>query len=382
MSKNVAFVLDIGSSKITALAGGAGINDNFLIFGRSSIPYSGFSDGSFFEEEKLEEKISQAIEDVELASNISTKKITLAVPSEFCISKNKKITIDFNTLKRLTEDFVKQICAKACEEIDGQTLIGVYPIYCILDDGNKITDLKYSPKTTKLFCFFNAIYADSNFVTKMNEILSLLGIQKVHYVCSIYCETQYLINPEKIAGNTLLIDIGYLTTGVAVAKNKGLLKLNSFSLGGGHIMGDLAQCLNIPIKQAENLKRKIVVSVRPSASDMYEIEDTEPKKVYANVANQIVSERLDMFATFISKCIKPCFEKGTILSAFLTGGGISYIKGAREYLSGRLGVNLELAEPAQVPFDRPIFSSEISVLDYALKQFEKKHKGILAKILN
>jgi len=369
MAKNVAFVLDIGSSKITVMAGGKGLNNTLTAYAKSSINYSGFSDGKFFEEEKLEAVIGRAIENIELTAKLNIKELTVSVPSEFCISKNKKITVSFNSNKKLTPSLIDEVYSMASEIVENHTLVTIAPIYHILDDKRKVIEIKSNMKTSKMTAFVNTIYIENEFIKNMNRWLSNLGIQKVNYVCSIYCEALYLFNQEALTGNAILIDVGYLTTAVAVKKGKGLIQMHSFSLGGGHIMGDLAECLHLTVKQAEKLKRRIVLSLKTSPSDFYEVDDDElcsVKKIKAQLANQIVVERLDMFVSLLAKCLESCL-KNQEMPVFLTGGGIFYIKGAREYISAKLGTNVELIKPAQVEFNRPDDASTASVLAFALK---------------
>ena len=63
-NKDVA-ILDIGSSKLTVLVGGHGINNIFNIKGKGEAFYSGFSDGEFLEPEKLADTIKRAINEAE-----------------------------------------------------------------------------------------------------------------------------------------------------------------------------------------------------------------------------------------------------------------------------------------------------------------------------
>jgi cell division ATPase FtsA len=53
VKKNKAAVLDFGSSKLTAIIGERGVNNTFVIRGSGEAEYAGFSNGEFFESDKL-----------------------------------------------------------------------------------------------------------------------------------------------------------------------------------------------------------------------------------------------------------------------------------------------------------------------------------------
>ena len=59
---------------------------------------------------------------------------------------------------------------------------------------------------------------------------------------------------------------------------------------------------------------------------------------------------------------------------YLTGGGLSYITGGREYLENCLGREITILAPNIPAFSKPIFSSSISLLNEALiKQNQNKN---------
>ena len=55
MHKKQVAVIDVGSSKITALIGERGINKTFVIKGRYSYEYDGFCNGAFFDLDQLKQ---------------------------------------------------------------------------------------------------------------------------------------------------------------------------------------------------------------------------------------------------------------------------------------------------------------------------------------
>lgn len=382
MAKSYACVLDIGSSRVNVLIGTSGINSTFVIKGQGEVSYAGFGEGEFYEPEKLSSVISSAITRAEENACFAIRHLYVGVPAEFCNCVCKTISSNFESRKKITDEVLAEHYEKAYENKENQTLISCNAIYNTLDDGKRSLN-PVGCKTSKITSMVSLIYSQNEFILQINKILQTLGIERVTYVSSALCEAQYVLEPENRTGAGMLIDIGYITTSVSVVRGKGLLMLNSFSLGGGHVMADLAECLNISFNDAEQLKRKIVLSLSPSDKDFYEVVQAgATKQVPIKMANEIVMARLDMICTCIQKCISLyAQETADYIPLFLTGGGICYIKGAKDYIAKKLGRNVELVFPPLPELNKPNYSSILGLLNFGIKEEEKNKISFLAKLI-
>ena len=375
-------VLDIGSSRVSALIGTSGINSTFVIKGQGEASYAGFGEGEFYEPEKLGAVISSAITRAEENAGYAIRHLYVGIPAEFCNCVCKTISSNYPTRKKITSDVLVEHYEKSYEDKENQTLISCNAIYNVLDDGKRALN-PVGCKSSKITSMVSLIYAQNEFISIINKILQTLGVEKVTYVSSSLCEAQYVLEPETRTGAGMLIDIGYITSSVAVVRGQGVLMLNSFSLGGGHIMADLAECLNISFSDAEQLKRKIVLSLNPTEKDYYELaQPGATKQISVKMANEIVMARLDMICTCIQKCISLyAKETSDYIPLFLTGGGVCYIKGAKDYMAKSLGKNIELTFPPLPELNKPSYSSILGLLNYAIKEEEKNKISFLAKLL-
>ena len=382
MAKSYVSVLDIGSSRVSVLVGTSGINSTFVIKGQGEASYAGFGEGEFYEPEKLGTVISSAITRAEENAGYAIRHLYVGIPAEFCNCVCKTISSTFSTRKKISQEVLSEHYEKAYEDKENQTLISCNAIYNILDDGKRALN-PTGCKTSKITSMISLIFAQDDFINTINKILQSLGVERVTYVSSSLCEAQYVLEPEARTGAGMLIDIGYITSSVAVVRGQGLLMLNSFSLGGGHIMADLAECLNISFAEAEQLKRRIVLSLNPTEKDFYELPGAgATKQIPIKMANEIVMARLDMICTCIQKCISLyAKETADYIPLFLTGGGVCYIKGAKDYIAKRLGRNVELAFPPLPELNKPSYSSILGLLSYAIKEEEKNKISFLAKLL-
>ena len=202
----------------------------------------------------------------------------------------------------------------------------------------------------------------------MENIFAELGIRQTYYISSCLAECLHLFEPQIRDRYVLLVDCGYITTNVILSRGDGLLYLSNFSMGGGYITADLSQALKIGFSVAENLKRKAVISWNANKDDTYEVQNKEFISSYsAKDTNQIVRERLDLIAKYIERALANCvYDFPEYIPLYLTGGGVNYIKGAKDYLTKRLGRRIELVKPNIPHISRPDTSSEIGLLDVAI----------------
>jgi cell division protein FtsA len=374
-----AAILDIGSEKMTVLAGGHGINNTINIKGFGESLYSGFAGGEFLEPQKLLRAVTRAIEQAEENMKSRIKELYIGVPSEFCKVRVKECAISFKLRRKVNEIDVQELYLDA-PQIDNYTQIGGKPVYYTLDGGNK-TLSPVGSSCSQLQGLLSFYYADNRFINTFTGMLESLGI-KVKFICAFLAECGVLFDDKQ--KKYLLADIGYITTGVGLYQGDGLLFLNSFSAGGAHIAADLMECLHISFDLAQKLKEQIKLNLEVEEDDKYKIEiNDESCEVPMKLSHEIVSARIEQMGTLINGLIK---ESGTDIPSyiplFLSGGGISYMRGAAAELSKVLDRNVEVAAPFLPKLNKPHMSSSVGVLEYALNDIEKQKKGFWARLFS
>lgn len=386
MAKNYACVLDFGSGKVTAMIAEKGINNTFNIKGTGESEYAGYYQGEFIEPENLLTTIESVITKAQANSGLEIQKLFVGVPAEFSYVQTKSAGISFKKRTTIGAEEIFALFDQASEELGETTsdVINRSPIYFMLDDNRKCMNPK-GEITSKLFAEISFIFAENKFIETITQILQQLGITDLEFISSSLAEAIYLLDPEIRDTGAILIDCGYISTSVALVKGDGLVGLNSFSLGGGHLTADLSQILEIGFKDAENLKRKVVLSVSATDDDYYEIvsKDGVVSPVSAKLTNQIVSARLEMIAGMVSKSLTALKTNtnGAYLPIFLTGGGISYLKGGKDFLSKAIGSNIEIVSPQVPQLSRAHFSSVLGILDLALAKSQTKKLTFKEKFL-
>ena len=370
MTKTCVAVVDIGSSNINVMIGTRGVNNTFVVLGNGDYEYAGYYEGEFLEEEKLQEVFKCAIFDAEETACESIDKLFVGVPADFSVCETKTLTQSYGEKVKITKQHIEQIhsMANSMQNSSDYVLVSCSPISYILDDGRK-TLSPIGQKSTKIIATLSLVYAEKKFIEKINNLLRNIGISTVEYLSGPLCEATYLLPAERREEVALVIDCGYITTSVALVQGDGLVALRTFAVGGAHIVADLSECLGISYREAQNLKKQIILSVKPTEADEYEIlRKDNVLKIQMLQANEIVCARLDYIASLINKCLEGLRQEYPKMPYSITGGGISYIKGAKDYISKMLGVNVTLIAPNDIHMQKPHYSSILGLLNTALNQ--------------
>lgn len=375
MRDKFVLVFDIGSSKLRAMYAGRGLNDTFNIKGYKEISYDGFYQGEFIRQEKISLLFEGVIKEFDLEPS-KMDKIYIGVPAEFSSVKRTDVTINFGNRRKVKPSDIDSLYYMASEKAKNLNVevVSVNPISYILDDG-RMTLEPVGENAVSITANLSIIYVDRKFIELFNAIVGGLDFDSVEYISEPLSQALFVIPKEKREDLTLLLDVGDLSTSISFVKGEGLYALTSFSRGGGFITNDLAEAFDISMDEADLLKHQIVLSLKGKQSDFYELptEGGKLAKIPLNAANEVVSYRIDEMAEVISKCVQlNTRERLLYLPIYLTGAGLSKIKGGRDYLAKCLGRNISYGRPPLPGKDKPELSSILSLVNSALISQESK----------
>ncbi len=369
MQKKQVAVIDVGSSKITAVVGERGINKTFIIKGSCSFEYDGFEDGVFFDMERLKNVLVAVSDGIKKAAGESISTVYVGVPGDFTEVFVKDGQISFPKKKKIQDEDVDTLFDSAFMLTSNKyTLINRSAVVYELDDFRRLANPVgvYSQILKGKLSF---VVCSNYFIEAVKSTLVDCGFSHVECVSSSLAQALYLIDAETRDRTAILADIGYISTTFTIIQGDGLLYQKSFAYGGGYISAALTEKFSIDFDVAERLKRKINLSqINTSAShDLIEADNGE----YYNIdeIKYTIKSSLDNLCENISQSID---ESGYIIPEYVpllvTGGGISYIRGAKEHVSSRLDMSVGILSPKVPLMDKPTESTILSLLDLALDQ--------------
>ena len=367
MQKKSCAVLDFGSSKITALVGERGVNKTFLIKASREFAYEGFAEGRFFEEEELKRLLIKCAEFI-TTSVKGVESVFVGVPGAFTEVVVKDSQISFDKKKKITEKDVDDLFESAFVLSGSKhVLINRSSIVYELDDYRRLVDpIGYQSEILKGKLSF--VLLSSYFMEVVKPVLVANGIKKVEFVSTALAEAMYLLEAEVRDRIAMIVDVGYISTTFSLIQGDGILYQSSLDYGGGYVTACLSEKFDVDFDVAEKIKKRINLTktntgpfgfINLENGNCYNSEEAIDAVLYS------LNELCDRLSTVID-------QSGYVIPDYvplmITGGGIAYIRGAKEYLSGKLGMSVEVIKPNVPLMDKPTYSSSLSLLDLTFSQ--------------
>ena len=367
MQKKQVAVIDIGSSKITAVIGERGINKTFVIKAKYSFEYDGFEDGVFFDVKRLKQVLYSAVNCFNRGSSIKLDTVYVGVPGEFTKVYVRDAQLTFSKKRRIVEEDMNALFEGAYSSpFDNYTLINRSAIVYELDDFRRMAN-PVGATSEILSGRLSFVLCSNYFIEVVKNTLLETGVSNVECVSSALAEALYLLDPETRDKIAISLNVGYISTTLSIIQGDGLLYQYSFPFGGGYLTAALVERFTLPFNVAEKLKRKINLSSAPLENEMVEADDGETYSLDEVILT--IKTSLDSLCDIINQAFeKSGYALPERLSFFITGGGIAYIRGAKEYVSERLNRQIEVIAPKVPLMDKPSNSTMLSLLDLALEQ--------------
>lgn len=380
-TKDIA-VLDVNSRLISAIVGSKRAQSVFGIKSLVEKQHQGYENGEWFDKDDTVDIAKSVLLDAMKSADSRTKKLFIGVPAEFVTVVTKEVGIRLDRQRRVIDDDIDYLLKKGDDfDTDKYLTINTSAIYYSVNGDEKIYSDVRDMEATGVDACVSYMLCERSFVKTFDEVASSLGFTDVRYVATCWAECMSLLEKEQRDGVYMLIDIGYLSSSVCIAKGEGILDMKSFSMGGAHICADIYEALDVPFDMAEEAKR--LVDINLNYNDEAVLVGDGENVVYATDACEIAKNRLDVFADVISDIFKEIEEDApSYVPVYLTGEGVASMRGAKKYLSEQLGKNIEVVTPKLPGFVKPDDCSKASLLIMADNLSKFNFGAFIKKIFN
>ena len=146
------------------------------------------------------------------------------------------------------------------------------------------------------------------------------------------------------------IDFGAGTTDIAIFKNGALQHSCSIPYAGDQITNDIALGLRIPIKDAEDIKKKFGSSIKvknehPKIIEVQNLGNKEKVQISVNDLSSIIIPRIEEIFDKVSYELKKSGFFNSLNSGIVVTGGSSKILGLQEFVANHLSLSTRIGSP-------------------------------------
>ena len=368
-----ATILEIGSSKLKAMVVCPGVNDTFIVKNSAEVEYEGYFQGEFVDLKNFKDSLRKLFNSIDYRRRRYHKKVYVGLPAEFLSVSTAQASTNFRHLRKIKQYDVDNLFASACEKINTSEceVVSVSPIsYMLDDDGINIAD-PIGKKAISLSADISIVLAKKEHIELFNSVFFEMEFERIEYISETLAQAQFVIPKEEREELCMLIDCGHLSTSVSFVQGEGLLDTKTFSVGGGHISGDLSEIFELTYKDAERFKNQIVLSLQGGFKDKYEFvtESGYVEKISLNEANNAVAYRIEEIGKILEQSINEIPTSiAPYMPIYVVGSGLISIKGGKNFLAKYLGKNITEGLVPVPGKDKSEFTAIFSIAEYALKK--------------
>jgi cell division protein FtsA len=380
---NIVVALDIGTTKVCAIAGRLNEHHQLEILGVGKVDSVGVSRGVVSNIEKTVNAIKDAVTEAERRAGIQIKVVNVGIAGQHIKSLQHRgiLTRDYAhdeinqvDIDRLINDMHKLVLPP------GDKIIHVIPQEFTVDNEQGIMDpigMSGIRLEANFHIITGQITASKNIykcVEKADLLVSSLTLEPI-------ASSEAVLSNAEMEAGVALVDIGGGTTDLAIF-HEGIIRHTAvIPFGGNVITKDIKDGCNVMHHQAEQLKVKFGVAL---ADEIYEnrivtipgLKGREPKEISEKNLAKIIQARVEeIFDHVFWEIRRSGYERKLMAGGIvLTGGGalLKHIDKLAEYHTGmptRIGTPVEhLAHGYVEDISSPIYATAIGLILRGLKE--------------
>jgi len=386
--KTTVATIDFGTSKIVTLVAENSGSQRCDIVAAGISRYDGYLEEGWNNPEDVNEAIRRSIADAESQSGSKIREINVGVPGALTRVHATKVTVTLTgTDPRVSSKDVKAAFAQAAEKLEDIPGVVIHssPAWFMVDSSKKTLE-PVGMKGREMTAFISFIVGNRYFIDDVTTRMAELGIQVAGFFSTTAGEAMLYMDEQARDHTSVLIDMGYLNTEIIGVEGDAVIYHKVLPMGGGDIAVALADELDISLSAAEEIKRKYVYGIE-AGEEKYEVPGADGEKAAVFTREQVrpvICKAVDEIAEEIKDAIENDFGGlGSWSHVLMTGGGLSFNRGGREYLCGKLGRAVEDIPRRTTKLNSHSFSSSLGLMDLIIDTIEQQRApsgGIGSKV--
>jgi len=353
MNERLLVGLDIGTSKITAVIGERAADGVLDIIGEGTVPAEGIRRGAVVNLEKAAESIKRAVQSAERMAGVEAHEVFVSVGGPNLKSHTSKGLAAIRRGQTIKPEDVERAIeqARAYPLESDRELLHVVPLEFRVDGQEGIHD-PVGMTGVRLEVDVLLVSTASGPLANLKRAVENAGLAIQGLAASPYAAGLGVLLPEEQEMNTVVLDLGAGTTGLAFFKEGRLAYADVLPLGGELVSSDIAKLLKIPFEEAERIKKKYGAAL-PELADPEVVIDLSASGhaggIPAVELARIIRPRLREIFMLARKALEDVVGPLEVnASKLILAGGSALLPGTDELARREFGLPVRLGRPTGV----------------------------------
>jgi cell division protein FtsA len=370
---NLIVVLDMGSAWTRVLA--ADLNEGAMRYrGHGIVESAGMRKGLIADLAPAAKAVKAANAQAERVARVNIDECVVGVGGPHIRGLNTNGGIELgNRMREITRDDVRSAVerARAVERPPDREILHLLPRQFILDDQPGIFD-PVGMVGARLEVDLHIATCSGSALQSTVTCANRAGLEVTEVVLESIAAAEATLSADERELGVCLLNIGAHSSDLVVFYEGAVAHTASVPIGGAHFTNDLAVCLQLPLAQAEELKRQYGHCVVTAVPQQAEIEIANPQPQILRLRN--LAEILEPRARELLYFVKESLRQGGVVEALgagcvLTGGG-ALLPGMLDVTESQLRVPARTGMPVRLShmpgeLVDPGFATAIGMLLYA-----------------
>jgi cell division protein FtsA len=380
--------LDIGTTKICALAAEADSGEPLNIVGFGQAPSEGINKGVVVNIEKTVRSIQRAVRECELMSGTQIKNVFAGIAGQHIRGINSHGMVTVQHDRTVTEEDIRRVieAAQAITIPNDREVLHILPQEFIVDDQDGVqnplgmTGIRLEVNVHIVTC---AATSGQNIVKCCN----LAGLDVLDIVLEPMASAQAVLSQDERELGVVLVDIGGGTADIAIYSSGSIVHTSVLPVGGNHLTRDIALGLSTPLDEAESLKHKHgVAQVKLVGSDetiqVPSVGGRKSRTLDKRLMAEVVEPRMREIFELVGRSLDESGYRNVIASGAVITGGTSMLPGADDLAQEILCLPVRVGFPENITglnemVYSPMYATGVGLLRYALNSAGMGHSPAL-----
>ena len=378
MAQPIVYGIDVGTTKIVALAGRVDARRGWAeILSMGEAPSYGLRRGVVVDRQAAADSIREALD----ACGVRGGNVSVGIAGSHISSFNTEVTL-LNRSRDLTitDRFLRRLDQEARQlDLDeDERVIHVVPRGYVLDGSEGVKNpvgLAARKVTMRAHVVSGAVSSIQNLLRAVEDC----GVRVSRVVLEPLASAEAcLLDSDREAGVALL-DIGGGTTDIATFIRGALTHTAVIPIGGESFSSDVAYGLKIPHHKAEELKLRYGTVLSQTVDSVAPVK-LDDRHYNAHFLSQILEYRAREVLEYVRDSLDESGSRELLPGGVVLTGGGSLLDGMTELAEDILGMRASTATPRRVrgevePVQKPQYATSIGLLYFAAKNSDLRPKS-------